>query len=258
MNAYQQLQKKAIEHAKNGDWQTASEINQQILEQFPNDTSALNRLGFCFLQLNKKQNAQETYQKVLDIEKMNPIAKKYLGLIKQNVKISRQQSSVFDDFVEEPRRTKIVGLDRLADHKVLSKLSVASVCTLKTKGRYVSVLNDEGEYIGSLPEDISFHLATLLKTGNEYACLIRSVSKQECVVFIKEKKVAPENKHIPSFFVQSKSSQQEGDEDVVLPDIIDQESGIDVEKEVEAEEENEEEGMNEQLPPDILGKVMDE
>lgn len=255
MNQMLQLQKKAIEYAKAGEWEKAVEVNQQISEENPNDIAALNRLGFCYIQLNKKSEAIAAYEKVLGLEKVNSIAKKYLDLLNRNVKIQRQQSNVFEDFVEEPRKTKVVPLDRLADPKVLSKLSVALSCVLKPKGRYVTVQTPEGEYIGSLPEDISLHLSQLIKTGNEYLCLIRSVSKQECVVFIKEKFVSEENKHTPSFLVQAKGAQLDADEDVILPDILDQESGIEV-KEVEGEEEVEEEILGgEQLPSDLMGKV---
>ena len=219
--------------------------------------ATLNRLGFCYLQLDRRDDALNTYKKALEIEKLNPIAKKYLDLLKQNIKVKPQRTALSEDFVEEPRKTKIIHLDRLAGGNVLAKLAVATPCVLKTKGRYVCVQTFDGEYVGSLPEDISMHLSQLIKTGNEYVCLIRSVSKQSCVVFIKEKVVSPENKHIPSFLIQSRP-QSDTDEDMVISDLMDQESGIEGEKEIEPEEEGEDEGMREQLPPDILGKVMEE
>lgn len=258
MNQLLLLQKKSIDSAKKGEWETAVQINQEILEQSPQDIGALNRLGFCYIQLGKKDEAIETYQKVLAVEKVNPIAKKYLDLLKQNINVKRQQANVYEDFVEEPRKTKIVSLDRLAGPNVLSNLSVALPCVLKTKGRYVCVQTDDGEYIGSLPEDISLHLSQLIKTGNEYLCLIMSVSKQDCVVFIKEKAVSEANKHIPSFFIQSKSAQLDSDEDVILPDLLDGEGELVREKEAENEEEGEEEISSDQLPPELLGKVTEE
>lgn len=258
MNQLLILQKKSIDFAKNGDWDSAVQTNQEIIEQNPADIGALNRLGFCYVQLGKKDEAISTYQKVLEIEKVNPIAKKYLDLLKQNIKVKRQQKNVYEDFVEEPRKTKMISLDRLAGPKVLSNLSVALLCVLKTKGRYVCVQTEDGEYIGSLPEDISLHLSQLIKTGNEYLCLIRSVSKTECVVFIKEKVVSEENKHTPSFLAQSKSAQLDPDEDVILPDLLDADGDIVREKEVEADDDGDEEILGEQLPPDLLGKVDEE
>lgn len=258
MNQLFLLQKKSIDFAKNGNWDSAAQTNLEILQQSPQDVAALNRLGFCYVQLNKKDEAMSTYQKVLEIEKVNPIAKKYLDLLRQNIKVKRQQTNVYEDFVEEPRKTKIVALDRLAGPKVLSNLSVALLCVLKTKGRYVCVQTEDGEYIGSLPEDISLHLSQLIKSGNEYLCLIRSVSKQECVVFIKEKVVSEQNKHIPSFFAQNKSAQLDPDEDVMLPDLLDSDTELVREKEAESEDENEEETMGEQIPSDLIGKVDEE
>lgn len=256
MNQLQILQKKAIDYAKNGDWEMARNVNQEIVDERPTDIAALNRLGFCLIQLNKKDDATKTYKRVLEIEKLNPIARKYVDLLKQNIKVKRAQTNVFEDFVEEPRKTKMVHLDRLADPKILSKLSIASACTLKPKGRFVCVQTEDGEYVGSLPEDISLHLSQLIKTGNQYMCIIRSVSKSECVVFIKEKFVAEDNKHTPSFFVQSRSAQtDEVDEDIMLPDLMDQEASVEGEKDLETEEETPEDTMGESLPPDLLDKV---
>lgn len=259
MNQLLHLQKKSIEYAKTGEWEKAMEVNQNILVENPSDIATLNRLGFCYIQLGKKSEAKETYQKVLSLEKVNSIAKKYLDLLNQNVEIQRQQANVFEDFVEEPRKTKIITLDRLADPKILSKLSVALSCSLKPKGRYVCVQTPDGEYIGSLPEDISMHLSQLIKTGNEYLCLIRSVSKSGCIVFIKEKVVSPENKHTPSFLVQVKGTLLDNDEDVILPDMMEPEGGsMEREKELENEEDNDEEVISEGIPSDLIGKVDEE
>ncbi len=258
MNQLFQLQKKSIDFAKNGDWENAVKINLDILVQSPKDIGALNRLGFCYIQLNKKNEAIETYTKVLSIDKVNPIAKKYLDLLKQNIKVRSQQRNIYEDFVEEPLKTKIVALDRLAGPKVLNKLAVATICLLKTKGRYVCVQTEDGEYIGSLPEDISFHLSALIKTGNEYLCLIRSVSKQECVVFIKEKFASEVNRHIPSFLNHGKSAQSDVDEDVLLPDLLEQDTEVIAAKDEEIEEGIEPESMGEQLPDDIFSKVDEE
>lgn len=252
MNQFQSLKKRAIEQAKNGEWQLAIDTNLEILKDRENDIGTLNRLGYCYVQLDDKQNATKTYEKVLELDRRNAIAEKYLGLLKKNVKIKPRHASSFDDFVEEPRRTKVLSLDRLAGPKVLEELSVATPCLLKPKGRYVCVTTEAGEYIGSLPEDVSRHLSQLIKTGNTYKCLIRSVSKQECWVFIKEKFVSEENKFTPSFLLNN-FSDVELTEEVVDPDLELDGDVIDT-KDVDIEEVDEE-PMGEQLPADIMGSV---
>jgi len=256
MNQLLILQKKSIDLVKKGDWESALETNLEILKDNPDHVSTLNRVGFCYLQLNKKNKAKEVYERVLEKERLNPIAKKYLILIKQKGEIKQKQVDAFEDFVEEPGKTKIVSLGRLAGASVLSELSVASSCVLKPKGRYVTVLTQGHEYIGSLPEDISVHLSQLIKTGNEYACVIRSVSKQECTVFIKEKSQSPENKHVPSFPMYNRSAQADADEDILVSDMIDTDDVLTiVEKDIEIEDDDD---LAEALPPDVLVKVVEE
>lgn len=255
MNQYNSLSKQAIDLAKQANWQSARDINQQILDLRPDDIAALNRLAFCYLQLDDPTKAKKLYSKVLEIEKLNPIARKYLDLIKQNVKIKPQPAKRFDDFVEEPRKTKIVGLDRLADPKVLHSLSVASECILKPKGRYVCVLTEDGDYVGSLPEDISLHLSKLIKTGNVYLCLIKSASKTAVSVFIKEKEVSEENRHIPSFLTQSRAD-IETDEDVVLTEALDLEDESTTDEKTEESTDDDSDNDSEDLPADVVGSMM--
>lgn len=262
MNQLLHLQKQAIEAAKQGDWKQAVELNQQILEGQPEDVSALNRLAFCYTQLEQRKKAIETYQAVLDIERMNPVAKKYLDLLKKKIAIKRQPSASYQDFVEEPGKTKVVMLDRLCDQKTLQSLSVASHCILKCKGRYVVVTTSDGEYIGSLPEDISFHLSQLLKTGNRYDCVIKSVNGNSCMVFIKEEYRSPENAHTPSFYISSKLLSLDGEDEILPIDMMEDGSSPVVEEAEPGEslsvmEDDDMAGDDkEQLPPDILGDVM--
>lgn len=256
MNQLLVLQKKAIDLVKVGDWQKALEQNEEILQFYPDHVPTLNRVGFCYLQLNNKPKAKEIYQRVLQKERLNPIAKKYLQVLMQKGDIKHKPVDAFEDFVEEPGKTKIVSLDRLAGVQILSELSVASRCSLKPKGRYVTVLNQSQVYIGSLPEDISRHLSLLIKTGNEYTCVIRSVSKQECSVFIKEKYKSEQNAHTPSFPLYHRSATVESDDHVFIGEMMEDESFSNPEKEIEAEEDSDE--MPEALPPDVLGKVMEE
>lgn len=253
-----QLTKKALEAAKQSLWQEAAEFNQQILELQADDTAALNRLAFCYLQLKKTGLAQKTYQRVLEIEKHNSIAKKYLEMLKK--KSTPIPLSVFDanqDFVEEPGKTKVVQLDRLCDNRILQHLRVASPCQLKTKGRFVSVISIDGDYIGSLPEDISLHLSKLIQTGNEYDCVIKSLTKNECAVFIKEKRRSAANAHISSFPMSKQLLKDSEEEDTIFGELLEEGTTREFKEENEEPEAVTDDQENtEQLPSDVLGQVM--
>lgn len=121
MSALRQLETKAINAAKSNAWDQAIEYNQQIIDQYPQDINALNRLGFAYLQKQKVRLASRTFQKVLTLEKSNPIATKQLANIKKKSISAPEFSS--QNFVEEPSKSKIVALHRLAGKQALEKLN---------------------------------------------------------------------------------------------------------------------------------------
>lgn len=191
------LRRQAIMAAKQGNWTQAVELNQQILSQDPKDVGALNRLGVSCIQLNQKTKAKEIFLKALAIDKTNPIAKRHLANLANH---KQHNNPIFNQphFIEEPGKTKTIDLHRLAGKKVLKTLSVGQACQLKPKSRYISVEVD-GQYIGALPEDISFRLTKLINMGNKYTCSLHSCTHNTCRVYIREISKAQRNAHILSF-----------------------------------------------------------
>jgi hypothetical protein len=191
------LESEAINAAKRSDWEAAVAINKSLLESFPSDVNALNRLGFAYLQLQKTRLASQTFQTVLRLEKSNPIAIKQLANIKAKNITAPEFGS--ENFVEEPSKSKIVTLHRLAGKQVLENLSVGQELSFKLKNRFISVETTDKTYLGSLPEDISLHLSGLINNGNRYQALLHSCSGKHCSVFIKEIYQSPANKDYHSF-----------------------------------------------------------
>lgn len=234
MNAQTALSQ-AIAAAKDQDWSAAVDYNQAIIEQNSNDVGAWNRLGVAYSQLGNHKAAKAAFQKVLDIDKSNPIARKNLAKLKNN-QIPSVPTFATQDFIEEPGKTKTVELHRLAGKNVLDDLAVGRECELKPKNRYISV-ESGNTYIGALPEDISFRLARLIETGNIYYCCIRSFSANHCSVYIKELSRATENKDINSFPTSKVTGSGLNDlDDLLLDDEIPVEvvdSDTDVERTIE-------------------------
>lgn len=197
MSQILKLQHQAIEAAKDQDWKKAAQFNQELIEFKPLDTSALNRLGATYLQLNKTRKAQQTFKQVLGIDQSNRLALKHLRKIKDKQTISLPAFSN-ESFIEEPGKTKSIELYRLADKNVLKKVSIGQKCFLQPKNRYISIYIGE-TYIGSLPEDLSFRLAKLIKSGNKYACRVRSCDGIRCIVHIREIERSTKNRDIASF-----------------------------------------------------------
>ncbi|HKY74376.1 MAG TPA: hypothetical protein VJ246_03645 [Patescibacteria group bacterium] len=200
MNTLTTLQTQAISAAEKQDWDAAIMTNTNILELDPQNTSALNRLGFSYLQKGNKKKAKDTYERVISLDAFNSIAKKYLTVLENgNEFMPASTGSFYENFIEEPGKTKTVSLCRLADPSILTTIPVATPCTLVIKQYRISVETESGVYLGSLPDDLSHSLTKLMKGGNLYRVVVKSVSKANCVVFIKELSRSKKQAHIISF-----------------------------------------------------------
>lgn len=214
------LKQQAITAAKQGDWDQAVTSNMELLEQEPKNTLALNRLGVAYLQLKKLDKAKASFAQALELDRTNIIAKKHLAALKTK-KPLKAPSFFRQEFIEEPGKTKIVELHRLAGKPALESLAVGQNGAFKLKQRYISIEVD-GTYIGSLPEDISFRLSKLLQTGNTYHCSIHAVAPNHVDVYLKETHRSARNKDKHSFPLTrvTSSASQESDEFVLLNEEI--------------------------------------
>jgi hypothetical protein len=197
MMTFKQLKINAIAAAKCGNWDEAISVNDQLLEIEPHNVNTLNRMGVAYAQSDQSKKATAIFSQVLEIDKHNLIAKKHLAKLKNNHCLTAP-TFVNQHFIEEPGKTKVVELHRLAGKNVLLSLSVGAPCDLVRKKRFISVEVGD-QYIGALPEDLSFRLCKLISLGNSYHCLIRSATENTCCVYIQEVKKSKRNANIHSF-----------------------------------------------------------
>ena len=66
----------AIALAMQGRWREAVAANKSLLESFPNDADAYNRLGRAYMELGEYALARQAYQKSIEIDPYNAIAEK--------------------------------------------------------------------------------------------------------------------------------------------------------------------------------------
>ncbi|MDO5561642.1 MAG: tetratricopeptide repeat protein [bacterium] len=197
MPTMQVLETTAINAAKKSDWAAAINANLEILNSSANNIPALNRLGFAYLQLGKLRKASQTFNEVLELDKSNLIAKRQLENIKNKIITTPQFQA--QNFVEEPSKSKIIALNRLASKQILESLHVGQELVLKPKSRFISVETLDKQYLGSMPEDISLRLSKLIIDGNRYLCQLHSSSSNSCTIFVRETYQAPANRHRLSF-----------------------------------------------------------
>lgn len=175
-----ELHKQAIDAAISCNWQNAIDLNQKILEVEPKNTEVLNRLAKALFETGSYSLAKKIYTQVLEIDPYNTIAEKNLkkasSLKKDGINsVSASMSLSPAMFLEEPGVTTLVNLVKIAEPQKLLKLSPGTVVNLVPKKRGVSVTDSRDIYLGAFPDDSSFHLLRLLKGGNKYMAIIKSV-----------------------------------------------------------------------------------
>lgn len=203
----------AINSALASDWKQAEEINSQIITDSPNDIDSLNRLGFAFMKQGKYNKAKETYKKVIQLDKTNPIAVKNLKRLETVSKGSKKDGAASshtmttDIYIEEAGKTKTVELKNVADKKMLSNVEPGDSVFIVVKRSKIFVQSNDKKYIGMLPDNISMRLVTFIKGGNEYVACVKACDERSVTIFIKETKKATKFKNQASFTATHSSAQ---------------------------------------------------
>ena len=74
-----QSSKRAVALAMVGRWREAVETNKSIIENFPSDVDAYNRLGRAYMELGEYLKARQSYGRAKELDPYNAIAEKNLG-----------------------------------------------------------------------------------------------------------------------------------------------------------------------------------
>lgn len=201
------LKTQAIQIALTGDWNKAAELNEEILRENPKDTEALNRLAFALTALGNIKKAKETYDKVLAIDPLNPIAERGLKRLNSpgNHSAGIPTHLVSNMFLEESGKTKIITLVNTADIKKIRNLQVGQSVALCKKRMKIFVQDEEKQYIGVLPDDLGKRLIKFIDGGNTYTAYVKSANDHGVTIFMKETKRANRFKNQPSFLFGDKT-----------------------------------------------------
>ncbi len=195
------LKNQAIQTALEGNWQEAIAINKSLVQENPEDMDALNRLALAYTIMGKLREAKSTYQKVLDLDPLNPIALRNLKKLKDkalNLSGGTPGSCIKNQFLEEPGKTKVVELVNIAQPTIVEALRTGQSLELSIKRLKIFALEGK-QYIGVLPDDISRRLIKFIKNGCKYDAYVKSANQHKVTIFIKELKKTTRYKDQPSF-----------------------------------------------------------
>ncbi len=193
----------AIALAMQSRWEEAVAVNRSIIEVFPDDADAYNRLGKALTQLGRYAEAREAYSHALEIDPNNGIAKKNLNrlahLKEANIGPANGRQVSSHLFIEETGKADVTDLYQLAPLEVLARIAAGDAVHLKPRGQVLAVESADGEYIGEVEPRLGLRLVKLMEGGNKYAAAIASIADGRCMVMIKEIFQHPSQAGRPSF-----------------------------------------------------------
>ena len=191
----------AINLALSGSWKEASLVNKKIIGANPKDIDALNRLARAQAELGEVSHAKKTTVKVLKLDPFNSIAMKSLKKWKGLKSGETQKGTILPTqlFLEEPGRTRIVPLLNTADTNLLARLDAGDEVSINPRSHRISVLSQDGKYLGRLPDDLSARVRKLINHGYQYRIVVKSIEDREIKIFIREVKRPKEFEDLNSF-----------------------------------------------------------
>ncbi len=214
----QRLSKEAVDLALQGKWEEAETLNRDVIEKFPSDVEAYNRLGRALTELGDFDGAKEAYLKALELAPENAIAKKNLARLTSlsesmaTLKSTPQKTSASkaqtrrvapDLFITEVGKVGVVNLHNVAPVKVLAKMGFGDQVRLEAKKQHLIVASESREYLGEVEPRQGLRLIKLMRGGNRYDAAILHVEEDKAQVIIKEIYQHPSQVGHPSFPVKA-------------------------------------------------------
>lgn len=199
-----QSTKQAIALAMEGGWREAIAVNQSIIEMFPEDVEALNRLGRAHLELGEYKEAEAAYRRSTEIDPYNAIAIKNLqrlSYLKEIAGVAEGGANRLEPqaFIEEVGKTGVVQLVDLAPPEVLARVVAGDRVQLKIEGNGLMAENGRGIYLGRVEPEHGQRLARLMIGGNQYSAAIVSLAEGTVSVIVREIYRDPSQAGRPSF-----------------------------------------------------------
>ena len=234
---------KAIDLAMQNRWEEAVQVNQAILELFPNDVDALNRLGKALTELGRYEEAKDAYRRALGIDPLSTIAQKNLSRLalldpQRPVKENGIKASPHV-FIEERGKAGVTSLINPAPRETLVKVFAGDQVYLSTSDGVLKVETHSGEYLGQVEPRLGMRLMRLMQGGNRYLAAVTSVGDREVKVIIRETYQDPSQEGKLSFPPSGPEEFRAYTRDSVLRYDLEEEEGIEEEEEMGLEDEPE-------------------
>src|SRR5713226_9428040 len=186
----------AIQQALSSQWEEAVITNKNILNLFPAEPDAYNRLGKALSELGQYAEAHQAYSQTLKYSPNNTIAKKNLDrlslLQEEPVQIHTGAERIDPRlFIEETGKTGMTELINISPTSVLAKVGVGDKVQLHVSGHTLLVRNAAVEDICQIEPRLANRLINFMEGGNRYAAAILAMESGQVRLIIREEYQQP-------------------------------------------------------------------
>ena len=190
------LDTEAVDLALQGEWERATEVNKAILELFPNEVEAMNRLVKALIELGSYLEARVVLDRVCEAAPYNNIAKKNRarldqltaspGVGKPAKKTVGAPRVVPQIYIEESGKSSTTVLRNPVGNRAAVHVSPSDRVVLSPEKNTVTVRTLDGQMLGQVEPRLGKRLAGLMDGGNRYTAAIVAVNEEGVSVIIQE------------------------------------------------------------------------
>jgi hypothetical protein len=183
--------------ALDGNWETAIQLNQEIIERSPRDAEAYNRLGRALLEFRRLTAAHEAYSNALKIDPANMIARRNLQRMEliyhrrgaDDAAPDQPRESVIPRtsvFIEEVGKTWVDELVNPAPMDELADVYSGEQLHLAVEDGRLIVLRANGQRVGEVEAKTADRVIELMAGGNRYEVYALGLSVASLRVILRE------------------------------------------------------------------------
>ena len=182
--------RQSIEFAMQSDWVNAIENNKMIINSFPWELEAYNRLGKALLERGNRNESLTAFESALIISPTSKIAQKNIDRLQKSsmnqTNIGSQSQNLGQAFIQETGKTCVTKLVNITTGFDLTSLISGHQVNLNQNERGISITDQNNSKLGNLEPKLGMRLSRMISGGNEYQANITHVSDNNINIIIRE------------------------------------------------------------------------
>lgn len=192
-----QLVEDARQAALDGRWDEALSMNEQLIERYPRDAEAHNRLGRALVAYKRYGAAFDAYTAALKADPANMIARRNLQRL-EHLRLAPEPETTTAEpaegneiprtavFIEEIGKTWIDELVNPAPAEELAKINAGEQLQFRIEGDRLLVVTPAGQRLGEVEAKTAERVIELMEGGNRYEVYALGLSAHSLRVILRE------------------------------------------------------------------------